>query len=97
MLVRASQASQMWSMVKHAVRGSCRSRSLAGPPVKMLPGQGTGWLLLRHPAATSCHGGDTHPNVLGSFIIFDLSLFSLFVLPIQVIVRCSRVMVFSLF
>lgn len=41
MPVRASQASQMWSMVKHAVRGSCRSRSLAGPPVKMLRGQGT--------------------------------------------------------
>lgn len=49
------------------------------------------------PSSTSCDDGDTHPNVLGVLIIFDLSLFSLFVLPIQVIVRCSRVMVFSLF
>lgn len=65
MPVRASQASQICFVVKHAVRGSC-SRAVSqsrDPPVKMLPGQGTdcGSLATHH----SCHDGDAHPIVLG--------------------------------
>lgn len=96
MPVRASQASQICFVVKHADRGSCSRAASQSRIHQSRCYRGRAPAAAPSPPTTRAMTGVLIRS-FWEFHLSDFSLFSVFVLPIQVIVRCSRVMVFSLF